>query len=80
MKKTIERNGINEINKVCKAVEKLKDNDFEEIEKMYKEQKYYVHPLKMATANKQHALGEHNRKVAGALKTLRDIIKVGAGI
>lgn len=75
-----DREGINEINKVCKAVLKLQDSDFEEVEKMYKEQEGYVHPLTMATAGRQHALGEYNRKVVEALKSLRDTIKDGAAI
>jgi hypothetical protein len=80
MKKPTERDGIKEINKVCKAVLKLQDSDFEQVEKMYKEQASYCHPLKHATASKQHALGEHNKKVVLALKALSDTIKAGTDI
>lgn len=80
MNKTTERNGINEINKVCKSVMKLQDSDFEEIEKAYKNQLAYISPLKMATTSKQHMLGEHNEKVIIALKVLRDVIKDGEAI
>lgn len=69
------RNGIGEINKVCKAVLKLTDADFTEVEKMYEEQASYCHPLKMAKASKQHELGSHNQRVVEALKALRSTIQ-----
>lgn len=70
----MERNSINEVNKVCKAVLKLRDRDITEVEKMYKEQEGYCHPLKNATAKKHNDIGRHNKKVVYALKALRDAI------
>lgn len=69
------RNGIDEINKVCKAALKLTDADFAEVEKMYEEQAAYCHPFKMATATKQHELGSHNQRVVETLKALRNTIQ-----
>lgn len=80
MKKQTERDGVKEIEKVCIAVLKLQDSDFEEMGKVYTEQEKYTHPLKMATANRQHALGMHNRKVTQALKNLQDTIRAGVDI
>ena len=69
------KNGINEINKVCQAVSRLTDEDFEEVRKMAQEQSGYVHPLKNATAKKYNEIGEHNIRVVNALQDLRDVIK-----
>lgn len=74
------RDGIKEINKVCKAVLELTDADFEQVKIMAKEQSNYVHPLKNATAQKLHRLGDHNIRVINALYTLREIIKKGADV
>ncbi|OBZ08914.1 hypothetical protein A8L34_22435 [Bacillus sp. FJAT-27264] len=73
-----ERNSIREINKVCKAVLKLQDGDFVEMEGVYKGQESYSHPLKNATAAKQNQLGAYNRRVTEALKNLRSVLESGA--
>ena len=70
----IERNGAKEINKVCRLVMRLKDEDFLEMEGVIRSQLGYSHPFKMATAKKQHELGEHNKGVLDALKNLKDLI------
>lgn len=72
-----ERNGIEEINKVCKAVLKLTDTDFEQVRKMAQGQRNYINPLKPATSQKQQMLGDHNTRVINALYELREIIKEG---
>ena len=79
-KKEKPRDGIKEIEKVCIAVMKLKDSDFVTTEAMYTEQLEYTHPFKHGTANRQHRLGEHNRKVIEALKNLREVISAGGNI
>lgn len=76
----VDKSGIEKINKVCNAASKLQDTDFEEVEKMCEEQEHYSHPFKQATAQRQHALGDHNKKVLAALKNLRDVIKEGEKI
>lgn len=75
-----ERDGMNEVNKVCKAVLKLTDDDFIQARVTAKEQQEYTHPLKMATARRQRELGDHNMQVLDALETLREVIKDGANI
>lgn len=75
-----ERNGINELNKVCKAVLKLTDEDFSEMETIANDQLAFFSPLRMATMGRQRELGKHNLEVLAALKTLREIIKQGANI
>ena len=70
-----ERNSINEVNKVCKAVLKLTDEDFAAAEDMAKAQTTYFHPFKMTTARIQYELGDHNLRVLTALKSLRNVIR-----
>ncbi|MEL7609512.1 MAG: hypothetical protein AAGU74_08385 [Bacillota bacterium] len=72
-----ERSSINEVNKVCKAVLKLTDEDFSEVEDMAKAQAAYAHPFKMATAAQQQEYGDHNMRVLAALRNLRDVIRAG---
>lgn len=76
----IERDGIKEINKVCKAVLKLTDADFEQVKLMAEGQINYLSPLKPATSSSQHQLGEHNTRVLNALRSLQEIIKSGENI
>lgn len=71
------RDGIKEIDKICKAVLKLTDADFEEARKMALEQNNYVHPLKNATAKKYHEFSDHNTRVINALQFLREAIENG---
>lgn len=72
-----ERNGVKEIEKVCKAVLKLQYEDFIAMDKVAQEQIEYMHPLKMATANWQHELGEHNKRVMVALRNLHKVLRDG---
>jgi hypothetical protein len=74
------RNGIEEINKVCKAVLKLTDADFEQAKGMAQGQSSYLNPLKPATSHQQRQLGDHNARVLNALHALREVIKTGKDI
>ena len=74
------RDGIEKINKICENVLRLTDSDFEQVRIMAEEQSNYTHPLKNATAQKQHKLGDHNTRVINALYTLREVIKGGNGV
>lgn len=76
----IKRNGIKEINKVCAAVLKLTDEDFEQTRKMAQGQRNYLNPLKPATSAKQGELGDYNTQVLNALHALREVIKTGQRI
>ena len=60
------------INEICKLVASLTDEDFEELEEMAERQANYVHPLKMATAQRIREAGEYNKKLIPILKELRD--------
>lgn len=75
-----ERDGVNEINKVCKAVISLFDSDFIAMDEVIKSQEEYNHPLKMGTVTRQQELAKHNRAVVRKLAELREIIANGAGI
>lgn len=75
-----ERNGIKEIEKICRAILKLQDNDFVEMRKVALQQYEYTHPLKQATAHWQHELGCHNIKILDALENLQKILSDGSKI
>jgi hypothetical protein len=75
-----ERNSIEEVNKVCKSVLKLTEEDLKAVEDMANEQARYTHPFKMKTAEKQHCLGSYNQQVIRAIKDLHCILKTGADI
>ena len=66
---------IQKVNKICKAVKALNEEDFTAIAEMAKEQQGYIHPLKMATASKHNKIGEHNSRVLEALKNLKNVIE-----
>ncbi|MDD5013528.1 MAG: hypothetical protein PHW73_00315 [Atribacterota bacterium] len=59
---------IQKVNKVCKAVKNLTEEDFKAVLDMAKKQTEYIHPLKMATASKLNDTGDHNFKVIEALQ------------
>ena len=66
---------IKKVNKVCKAVKNLTEEDFKAVFDMAKEQIEYTNPLKMATASKLNDTGEHNFKVIEALRNLKIVIE-----
>lgn len=75
-----ERDGVKEIEKVCKAVLKLQYEDFIAMDKVIQEQSGYTHPLKMSTTRWQHELGEHNKRVMAALRNLHKVLRDGVTI
>ena len=75
-----ERDGVKEIEKICKNILKLQDEDFVLIDEIVQDQCNYSHPLKMATVRQQHDLGEYNDRVMVALKNLQEVLKSGATI
>lgn len=72
-----ERDVVKEIFKISKLVLAITDEEFEELEKMAQEQCDYVNLLKCETTAKQHALGEHNKKMIACLKELKNTILSG---
>ena len=74
------RDGIEKINKVCAAVLKLTDADFDQAKGMAEGQSNYLNPLKPATSHRQNQLGDHNIRVLNALRVLREVISGGADI
>lgn len=66
---------IQKVNKVCKAVKNLTEEDFKAVLDMAKEQTEYIHPLKMATASKLNDTGNHNFRVIEALQNLKTVIE-----
>jgi hypothetical protein len=68
-------NSIQKVNKICKAVKNLTEEDFKAVLDMAKEQSEYVHPLKMATASKLNDTGDYNSKVIEALQNLKNVIE-----
>lgn len=66
---------IQKVNKVCKAVKNLTEEDFKAVLDMAKEQTEYIHPLKMATASKLNDTGDHNFRVIEALQNLKTVIE-----
>lgn len=75
-----ERNGVKEIEKVCRAVLKLQYEDFIAMDNVAQDQSEYMHPLKIATAKWQHELGNHNKQVMVALRNLHKVLRDGEKI
>lgn len=71
---------MKKIEKLCKAIHELTDEDFREADEIIRGQLEYCHPFKMATAKWQHDLGEHNAAVIAKLRELKEVIKQGANI
>jgi len=71
------RDGVKEINKICKLILKLQTSDFEDVEKVIKEQEEYNHPLKMATTGRVNDLAEYNKKIINYFKELKKVIEKG---
>lgn len=72
-----ERDVVKEIFKISKLVLSITEEEFEELEEMAQEQCDYVNPLKCATTAKQHALGEHNKKMISCLRALKNTLLSG---
>lgn len=67
-------NSIGKVNKLCRSVLTLTDEDLDAVDKMAKEQKNYIHPLKGARQEKFNKMGTYNQRVLSALKKLREVL------
>jgi len=65
---------IGKINKICKSVLKLTDEDINSVYETVKEQSNYTHPLKGEKQVKFNELGDHNQKVLISIQNLRQIL------
>jgi hypothetical protein len=65
---------IQKVNKLCKSVLKLTDEDLGMVDEMAQKQSGYINPLKNATQGKLNKLGSHNQRVLVALKNLRQVL------
>lgn len=65
---------IKKINKICKEVRRLTEEDFTAVLDMATKQAEYTHPLKMATASKINNTGDYNFMVIEGLRKLKNII------
>ncbi|WP_224964163.1 hypothetical protein [Acinetobacter guillouiae] len=61
-------------------VEKLKNNELDEIKAMIKDQLLYLHPLKMKKQAEMHKTGRHNQKVLDALNNIKSSVDVAQAI
>lgn len=68
---------IERVNRICKAVLKLTDEDINAVEIMAQEQSGFTHPLKQDKQAHYNDLGNHNVKVINALKDLRGVLVSG---
>lgn len=75
-KEVTDKTRIANINKICKAVLKLTEEDFKAVEEMANNQQAYFSPLKMATMHRLHDLGDHNHRVCKGLRDLQVTIKL----
>lgn len=71
---------MKKIEKLCRDIYKLTEEDFREADEIVRGQLEYCHPLKMDTAKWQHDLGKHNAAVIAKLRELKEVIEQGAGI
>lgn len=67
--------GTEKINEICHLVKDLKESDFQDIEKLSKQQSNYTNPLKMDRQLELNEIGNHNMKIIDALKNLQKVIK-----
>lgn len=66
---------MNSIYALCKKALKVTDEELDELAELARNQLEYCSPLKMATAARQHALGQHNMLVLMKVRELRDVLK-----
>jgi hypothetical protein len=65
---------INKVNKICKSILKLTDEDFKAIINLANDQINYIHPFKGAKQSQINKTGKYNYHVLFALKNLRQTI------
>lgn len=68
---------VEKVNKLCKQVLKLTEQDFKAVDEMAKEQASYINPLKGAKQAKFNKLGNYNQRVLLALQNLRQVLIEG---
>lgn len=66
---------INKVNKVCRNILKLTDEDIAEVRKMAEEQKQYIHPLKGKKQQTLNKTGQRNLEAINKIEELRKILK-----
>lgn len=71
---------IENIQNVCRQVLEISDNEFYSAIEIAEEQKEYFNPLKCATTDTQHKLGEYNDKVINKLLELKELLESGDDI
>ncbi|HTI94720.1 MAG TPA: hypothetical protein VL727_29215 [Puia sp.] len=67
---------IKKVDRICRAIMKLTDEDFTAVEEMAAEQQAYMHPLKYATAARINDLGDHNKRMAKGLRIMKKQIEL----
>jgi len=67
----------NRIYKFCKDAHKIKPCEITELRASAQRQVEFNHPLKFATATKQHALGTYNHRVLDAIENMIRVVKEG---
>lgn len=75
-----EEDAENQIYIILEKILEITPDEIKEIEDICNEQLNYSHPFKMATAEKQHKLGEYNKKVLDKLLALKNILEIGKKI
>ena len=71
---------MKKMNKICEMILTLDENDYADAERVIKQQKEYISPLKPVTQGWQNDLGDYNEKVVAKIKELHEILKAGAEI
>ena len=75
-----EQRGVKRIDRVCKDILMISNDDFAEMEEIIEQQLNYINPLRMATTGYKNQLGRHNRDVVNKLRELKEILEAGANI
>lgn len=76
----VNMDSIRKINKICKDVLSLTEEDIENMRGVINGQLTYTHPLRQGTAARQHKLGAHNQRVLKQLVKLKNVIKSGEDV
>jgi mevalonate kinase len=65
---------VEKVNKLCRSVLELTEQDLQAVDTIAQEQASYTHPLKVAKQAKVNELGNHNQRVLSALRNLRQVL------
>lgn len=66
---------MEKINKICKAVLKITDEEIQIAKEQIEKQLTYMHPLKNARAGKINKIGSNNFEILQKFKEFRQTIK-----